>query len=537
MKQHIQIILILFFGLKNYLFAENIGGIINIYAKVIDISYPCNSFEIENPTGTFQTDDLVIIIQMKGASTSRTLNASYGDITAMGNAGNYEWNEIESISGNFVTFKKQLLRTYDVPGKVQLVKVPVYENANTISTLKALPWNGEIGGVLALKVKQTLVLNDSVSVLGMGFKGGDVNVNGGGSCFNNIFEGARTNANIAGRGESIAEFTPNNEHGRGKQANGGGGGGGNNTGGGGGGNGGSGGRSGRQSSPGCTFDGPFAFGGISLPHTHIYNRVYLGGGGGGGHQNNLTGSGPPSNPGSTPGAKGGGIIFIKAQTIENNGAGIFADADIVKNSPSFGDGAGGGGAGGTIVLDVNSFSKPTIISTKGSDGGDAIDFTGRNMGTGGGGGGGAIWFTNPTLPLNVSTLVNGGRAGLTSVCNCVFGAVDGGNGLVILNHNPPKSNDDLDLTACALRFKPVEMLKNPEKQPRFYPNPIESQMNIVAEKDLEALLVYRLDGSEILNLSQINQRKLSIETQDWKKGTYLLKLIYSDGAESFKVLK
>lgn len=537
LRKHLSLIIFYFIIFKRaFSQTENIGGFINIYAKVVEISYPCNAVEIANSTGSFEADDLVIIIQMKGASTSRTANVSYGDITAYGNAGNYEWNIIESVSGSFITFKNQLLRSYDIPGLVQIVKVPVYENANTVSTLRAMNWNGEIGGVLALVVNQNFTLNDSVSVIGSGFRGGEVNVNGGGSCFNNIFEGARTNANIAGRGESIAVFTPNNEHGRGKQANGGGGGGGNNTGGGGGGNGGTGGRSGRQSSPGCTFDGPFALGGTSLAYTLINNRVFLGGGGGGGHQNNFTNNGPPANPGSTPGAAGGGIIFIKANQIINNGPGIFADADIVKNSPAWGDGAGGGAAGGNIVLDIQNFTNPITVSVKGSDGGNAIDFTGRNMGTGGGGGGGVLWLSSPTIPANLTTNVNGGKAGITSVCNCVHGAVDGGDGLILLNHSKPESNTPLDLSACLLRFI-HEKDKNQKESSFIFPNPFNEVIMVKTSFEIISLKMISIDGKELIVDWKKTDEGIEINTKNIQNGLYVLKMWTAEKVFSQKVIK
>ncbi|MBK8876939.1 MAG: hypothetical protein IPN13_24830 [Bacteroidetes bacterium] len=78
------------------------------------------------------------------------------------------------------------------------------------------------------------------------------------------------------------------------------------------------------------------------------DKIYLGGGGGSGHQNDNTNSG-------IHGKNGGGIIFISAQTLIGNNSSIKSNGTSNLQMP-FTDGAGGGGAAGTIIFDIANFS-------------------------------------------------------------------------------------------------------------------------------------------------------------------------------------
>ncbi|MCS6906240.1 MAG: T9SS C-terminal target domain-containing protein, partial [Bacteroidia bacterium] len=82
---------------------------------------------------------------------------------------------------------------------------------------------------------------------------------------------------------------------------------------------------------------------------------------------------------ATPGTNGGGIIIIKSNVIQASGGSIKAFAnDAVFTS---GDGSGGGGAGGTVLLHTNNITGNLTIDVHGGKGGD-------NSGHGPGGGGG-----------------------------------------------------------------------------------------------------------------------------------------------------
>ncbi|MBK5270357.1 MAG: T9SS type A sorting domain-containing protein, partial [Bacteroidia bacterium] len=132
-------------------------------------------------------------------------------------------------------------------------------------------------------------------------------------------------------------------------------------------------------------------------------KIFPGGGGGAGHFNNNT----PTHGGGN----GGGIAFITSNNLIGNGYIITANGQIGGSNIS--DGASGGGAGGTIIMDVlNSYTGSVTIQANGGNGGNANDglSSGRCYGAGGGGSGGSIYFTGTTPAVSVNT--NGGNAGL-----------------------------------------------------------------------------------------------------------------------------
>src|SRR5437773_3715863 len=57
--------------------------------------------------------------------------------------------------------------------RYQVIRVPQYTSATLTSVLTAGPWNGTTGGVLAMDVRDNLILgNATVSVMGLGFRAG-----------------------------------------------------------------------------------------------------------------------------------------------------------------------------------------------------------------------------------------------------------------------------------------------------------------------------------------------------------------------------
>ena len=215
----------------------NISNIINDYTPVIAFN-PCNnSITVENTT-KFNVGDTILMIQMKGAIIDSTNSSGFGTITDYKNAGNYEYNYVKNKSGNIVELKNKLTRQYDLPGgKVQLIRVPYYINANVSATLICLPWNGSIGGVLVFNVKDTLILNADLDVSSKGFRGGTNgnNLTNNWDCFEQAYSYPSNSSLGAPKGEGITTII--NTKGRGALANGGGGGEDHNSGGAGGGNG------------------------------------------------------------------------------------------------------------------------------------------------------------------------------------------------------------------------------------------------------------------------------------------------------------
>jgi hypothetical protein len=379
--------------------------------------------------------DRVMIIQMKGASIETNDNRTdYGTVTNHNNAGKYEIATICKIQGKTVTMVNKLANTYIVAGKVQLVKIMRYESAIVTAQLEPAPWNNSTGtgGVLAIMVSNTLTLNAPISANGKGFEGGKFLLSGS-SCTDNIsrqysYDATDVSPYQGGgrKGESIYELTTSITGGRGAIANGGGGGNNHNTGGAGGANKSKGGNGGiNTTSDGCRSDYP-GIGGYAL--TTDNTRLFLGGGGGAGHGNNTPQIG---------GGNGGGVIFISANSILSNGNAITASG--LDGSNTYGDGASGGGAAGTIIMNVNSFTDQPLITANGGAGGtvDNEGFGGRCFGEGGGGSGGVIYFSRPTVPSGVQ--VTGGIKGNKTSspgCNGNPGtATPGNDGIIAANYS------------------------------------------------------------------------------------------------------
>jgi gliding motility-associated-like protein len=418
--------------------------------------------------GVLTPGDLILIVQMQGASMNVDTYAAnefvtsngqfwgpyttpighlndwnqhiqlWGEILNYNNAGKFELAEVRSLAGaNSISLMCPLVNNYSISGRVQIVRVPRFVNLTINSNTSAVPtpWNGTVGGVVAVEVDGTLTLNanGSISASGSGFRGGVTedqtlgsppgNVNDIGFCASHVAtQGAE-------KGESIAGFYTEydaiySRYCKSAPANGGGGGNNHNAGGGGGCNvgntaltytgkgvpnptynvnwnlesagmggsvspgGGRGGYSGATVNQNENTVGPnnTSWGGDyrrkegglgGHPLAQDNTRIFAGGGGGAGDQNNGQGGG---------GGRGGGIAFVKVYgsivgsgTIEANGAnGINANPNgqtaVQASTQKFGiDGAGGAGGGGTVyVSNSNPIPNTVSISAKGGDGGNQV---------------------------------------------------------------------------------------------------------------------------------------------------------------------
>ncbi|NBO62035.1 MAG: hypothetical protein EBU82_13945, partial [Flavobacteriia bacterium] len=313
-----------------------------------------NSVNVSSAQG-FSVGDRVLLIQMKGATISSTNNASFGQIQNYGNAGNFEFTNIAAINGTTITFVQNLCRTFTVSGLVQLIRVPVYNQVTIVGTLTALPWNGTIGGVVAIEATGGITFNANLDVQGQGFVGGTW-TNGFFACGDPNFANS---GNTAGKkGEGIAAAPMNMDGNRAPLANGGGGSNSGNPGAGGGSNGGAGGRGGNEFLGWCAVNGSFGLGGYSLNYSTY--RAFLGGGGGGGYRDNgLTatngffacGDANYANSGNTAGKKGEGIVAAPLN-MDGNRAPL---ANGGGGSNSGNPGAGGGSNGGAGGRGGNEF--------------------------------------------------------------------------------------------------------------------------------------------------------------------------------------
>jgi hypothetical protein len=384
--------------------SQCLEGVINAYTPVL--GFGCDSSTLQvGPLNGFAPGDKVLLIQMQVAQVDLSNTASFGTPLQTTCIGNYEFNRIQSIAGNQVQLQFALIRPYDLSGRVQLVRVPEYDNA-TVCNLTCQPWNGTTGGILALDVANQLILSGHADVSGKGFRGGQVE--------NNIIPWvfgetqyfyAPVTTHAAAKGEGVVLIPPTHSFGRGRAGNGGGGGNAHNGGGGGGANAGAGGNGGLEitnlpASPTPNTDG---IGGLKF-FDNSTTKVLLGGGAGAGHANDAVGS---------AGGNGGGIMFVTAATLQTNGFKLLANGQSVPGGVEHNDGQGGGGGGGTILLKVAQINGTLPCELKGGGGGSNPYTPAFQLhGPGGGGGGGKLVVVN--YAPNIVSSVVGGANGLTS---------------------------------------------------------------------------------------------------------------------------
>jgi uncharacterized repeat protein (TIGR01451 family) len=439
----------------------NLTGIVNTYFKPAIQSVSAGAKSIAIAAGAakggtttlgvttpdnIKPGDLVLIVQMQDASINITNTEAYGSglienqgsgQTSLGNTGLYEYaiadSTVSATSGDAtLTLKKALINTYTSADatttsgqkRFQVIRVPQYASAKVLGTMFASPWDGNVGGILAVDAFGTFDLNGQrISVNEAGFRGGfglkntNIPAQEGFVAKTNVY-GVDTSGNIiintdnspattvtmntlgSGKGEGFAgtprfistksltnvdpingapvwtggfldnkvEGYPGGDTGRGAPANAGGGADTHNAGGGGGGNGGNAGQG--SLGYGYTLSG-FAVkdaggrpGSSSLINIPTPMKVFMGGGGGGGETND--------SPQGVPGGAGGGIVMLRAGTIVGTGT-IYANGTN-GNRGAFGgnpDGAGGGGAGGTVLIQSrNPTSANITIQAKGGNGGN-----------------------------------------------------------------------------------------------------------------------------------------------------------------------
>src|SRR5215213_3827153 len=76
--------------------SQNISGVVNTYHRVTAINTPTNTLTLSSVTGISPGAKL-LVIQMKGAAIDNSNAASFGNITSIGNAGNYEFNYVCAV--------------------------------------------------------------------------------------------------------------------------------------------------------------------------------------------------------------------------------------------------------------------------------------------------------------------------------------------------------------------------------------------------------------------------------------------------------
>lgn len=418
--------------------------VINAYAAVTGVDFCNNAMALaNNAESNFSIGDKVLIVQMKAAELFTTQNSAFGSVADYRSAGSYEFNEVKSINFGSISglqFENTLLHAYDVSGKIQVIRIPQYQDVRFDATLTAIPWDGAIGGILAFEASGNVELQADIFLDGIGFRGGEFSNDANCYATSGGFQGySCVNADNCGafKGEGLGLAYDNQLKGRGRNAMGGGGGNDHNAGGGGGANGGHGGRGGDNDLNTQFCDGQGGFGGERNSMGLSNNRFLMGGGGGAGDSNNGTG---------TAGARAGGSLFIKASSLSSNGFQINAnglDADLASV-----DGAGGGGAGGTVILEVNTFMDALTVNVTGGNGGDISDNT-NCPGVGGGGGGGTLWIQQTAAIPNITFNANGGLKGeyTSNLCSGLdLFAEDGDAGEIVFDYLPVIASEEFIAT-------------------------------------------------------------------------------------------
>jgi len=436
-------------------------------------------------SGNLSSGDLLMIIQMQGALINGSrepwsgtgwyglpLDNTWGEVTNYNNAGNYEFVEVASVpNSTSIQLKCGLKNDYTDTARVQVVRVPRYNDLTVNSSITADPWDGSTGGIVAIEVLGTTTIgaSGSIDVTGLGFRGGTANVTGyvNGASQWALMENDRGGEKGEGIGGKGLDYDyRGGRYGMGAAANGGGGGNSHNSGAGGGANGGNvsnwnggvgvvnttynavwaletpsiananssgGGRGGYSinsnnqdaltTPPGDASwgsDNRRNHGGLGgRPLDYSTGKIFLGGGGGAGHKNDASSIG-----GS--GGNGGGIVYIRSFDQITGSGSILANGNdgeaITGTSPGTGqytgkDGAGGAGAGGTIIIDALNGVNGVNLQADGGNGGDQVISIGAFVfsmneaeGPGGGGGGGYVAYTSGTP----TTSILGGTNGTTN---------------------------------------------------------------------------------------------------------------------------
>lgn len=211
-QNNIRVILVIVFALYCLVgkgrTITDISGTINQFAAVTEI---IGQREVRVSNGVFNSGEIVLLIQMKGASVWSEPGAGWGKRQSFLDAGHYEFLVVDNVTVDIVRFTNNRKKTYDVAGVVQLVKVPRYDNARITGNLTTAGWNGSTGGILAFIVRNELLFEADIDVTGKGFRGGDSVTLGNLDCITTNEFAYPLTYNLAGsKGEGLATFHQNN---------------------------------------------------------------------------------------------------------------------------------------------------------------------------------------------------------------------------------------------------------------------------------------------------------------------------------------
>ncbi len=425
-KLHFQTVLSLFLLFTTFITnaqtnRDSIKGVINRYAQVTAFDVCDARLTVSDTTG-FSKGTRLIFCQMNGAAINSSNTSNFGNIDDLRDVGKYEVNFVDSVAANTIFLGLYLKNEYSTGVAIQIVTYPFFANAVVTDTLRAKPWNGQSGGIIAFEATN-LTLNAPIIASETGFRGGAVKAYA--SCdalefYNSYYYDINTTSkqNGAPKGEGIAAIIPGKECGRAPQANGGGGGNNHKAGGGGGGHLAEGGIGGKQSHVNVIRNciGDYPGGGGNFISSTTTDRIFFGGGGGAGHNRENS---------DNHGGRGGGIVIVKTNVLTGNGKTIATNGESGPHNTS--DGGPGGGAGGTVILLANQTVGTVNIEANGGYGGNTISIQEYDFGPGGGGAGGRIMLSTAT---GVTSTLLGGTPGKNAISRQSQGATKGADGLI-----------------------------------------------------------------------------------------------------------
>ncbi|MBL8718133.1 MAG: hypothetical protein JNL79_19285 [Myxococcales bacterium] len=384
--------------------------VVNAYAELTaDALVGATKLTVAATTG-FAVGDLVLVARAAGL----TPPASSTSVTAVdlstSAVGRWELARVTAVAAGELTLSSGLVSAFAAAG-TQVVKVPEYKSVTltTGGSITGKAWDGKTGGIVAFLSQGavTLATGTTIQASGLGFRGG-VRVNNTGlfGC-TNLDEAA---PNGQQKGEGVASSAYPAATGYGNKANGAGGGICHNTGGGGGGHGGAGGKGGRswRDDGGRDFGGR---GGQPLKYS-LLDHLALGGGGGAGDGNDNV---------ATNGAAGGGVVFVRAQSLAGTGSIRANGASALSTAGGGNDAAGGGGAGGAVYLRLVGSAACASLEAKGGDGG-SVTFVEHGPGGGGGGGRVLVQSSGGACPVSVDSGKGGTQPATGATDGASYGA-------------------------------------------------------------------------------------------------------------------
>ncbi len=351
------------------------GEVLNAYFEAVefDPETAATQLSIRRLGSTeLRAKDLIMIIQSTAGSQASP--PAIGDRSAIDASilsfGHWELARVDSVEVAADTlrlrFEGALTQSYDATA-TQVVRIPEYTTlvVHSDSTITGSPWNGRVGGVVALMVNDSLQVDGRIDASALGYRRSDGTFEGGSS------DDPRCEALEAeppyggGRGESffLDLFDPTGmaQTGRGNLATGGGGAGAACRGGAGGGS---------HAGAGASGNGDEGFGGAPL--TNFGDKIIFGGAGG--------------SWGGRLGGNGGGVLYVQAENLAGSGS-IAANGQNANGDPTGGGagGGGGGGAGGMVWTVTRTVESCPSLSANGG-----VAPRGGSQKDGGGGGGGLV---------------------------------------------------------------------------------------------------------------------------------------------------